>query len=103
MPIGGFIINTLPQNCAATVTVLEQMAGVEIHATDSNGNIIAVIESHTSDSMEESVKDIEKLEQVLSVGAAYLHVEDEVEKIERGELVPPHPFKKNKKQRAEWA
>ncbi|MFA5701149.1 MAG: chaperone NapD [Desulfuromonas sp.] len=103
MPIGGFIINTLAQDCDVVVTALEQMAGVEIHATDSNGNIIAVIEAQTSDSMEESVKEIEGLEQVLSVGAAYLHIEDEVDKIERGELLPSNPLKKNKKNKVEWA
>ncbi|MDY0212138.1 MAG: chaperone NapD [Desulfuromonadaceae bacterium] len=100
MPIGGFIVNTLPQDCAAVVTVLEQMPGVEIHATDLDGNIVAVIDSQTTDSMEACVKDMEELEQVLSVSAAYLHAEDEVEKIERGELIPSNPFGKSKRNKA---
>ncbi len=103
MPIGGFVINTLPQDCGAVVTILEQMPGLEIHATDQCGNIVAVIESRTTDSMEACVKDIEVLEQVLSVGAAYLHAEDEVEKIERGELIPSNPFEKSKKNKAALA
>ena len=103
MPIGGFVINTLPQDCDAVVTILEQMPGVEIYATDLNGNIVAVIESQTTDSMEACVNEMEKLEQVLSVGAAYLHAEDEVEKIERGEQIPSNPFGKNKKNKVEVA
>jgi nitrate reductase NapD len=96
MPIGGFVVNTLPEKSREVAAHLETMTGVEIHGRDEQGNIVAVIETETSDLMEECVKQIEGLAHVLNVGAVYLHAEDEVEKIERGEIVPEHPFKKRK-------
>lgn len=96
MPIGGFVVNALPEDSREVAEQLERMAGVEVHASDAQGNIVAVIESETSDLMEEIVKQIEGLAKVLNVGAVYLHAEDEVEKIERGEIIPEHPFKKRK-------
>ena len=96
MPIGGFVINALPEESLEVAAHLETMAGVEVHGSDAQGNIVTVIESETSDLMEECVRQIEALAHVLNVGAVYLHAEDEVEKIERGEIVPQHPFKKRK-------
>jgi nitrate reductase NapAB chaperone NapD len=96
MPIGGFVINTLPEESREVAAHLGRMAGVDVHGSDAQGNIVAVIEAETSDLMEECVKQIEGLAKVLNVGAVYLHAEDEVEKIERGEIIPEHPFKKRK-------
>lgn len=96
MPIGGFVITARAHECADVVAMLESLTGIEVHGSDAQGNIVTVIESPTSESMEESVKQIELLENVLNVGAVYLHAEDEVEKIERGEIIPEHPFKKRK-------
>ncbi|MFO7830910.1 MAG: chaperone NapD [Desulfuromonadaceae bacterium] len=96
MPIGGFVVNTLPEESREVAEHLDRMTGVEVHGSDKQGNIIAVIESETSDLMEDIVKEVEGLVNVLNVGAVYLHAEDEVEKIERGEIVPQRPFKKRK-------
>lgn len=97
MPIGGFIVNAQPEFVSEVAGELNLLEDVEVHGFDDDGNIVAVIDSETSDVMEAQVKKIESLEPVLTVGVAYLHAEDEIEKIERGELVIDNPFGRKKK------
>ncbi len=82
MPIGGFVINVDPERIEESLVRLKGLAGVEIHGSDSKGNVVAVLESATSEDMEKMVKDIMKIETVFSVGLTYFHAEDEVEKKE---------------------
>ena len=81
MPIGGFVINIDPTFKEKVLQELEKLEGVEIYGSDSRGNIIAVIDSETSEEMESSVEKISAINGVLTVGLTYLHAEDEVEKI----------------------
>ncbi|MEA3466041.1 MAG: chaperone NapD [Thermodesulfobacteriota bacterium] len=97
MPIGGFVVNAQPELVDEVAGQLNDIDDVEVHGFDESGNIVAVIDSVTSDVMEAQVKNIEALEPVLTVGVAYFHAEDEVEKIERGELVIENPFGRKKK------
>ncbi len=97
MPIGGFIVNAQPEFVSDVAGQLNLIDDVEVHGFDESGNIVAVIDSVTSDVMEAQVKKIEALEPVLTVGVAYLHAEDEIEKIESGELVIDNPFGRKKK------
>lgn len=97
MPIGGFIVNAQPEFVSDVAGQLKNIDDVEVHGFDNDGNIVAVIDSVTSDVMEAQVKKIEAIEPVLTVGVAYLHAEDEVDMIERGELVIDNPFGRKKK------
>jgi nitrate reductase NapAB chaperone NapD len=81
MPIGGFVINIDPTFKEKVLLELEKLEGVEIYGSDSRGNIVAVIDSETSEEMESSVEKISAINGVLTVGLTYLHAEDEVEKI----------------------
>ena len=81
MPIGGFVINIDPTFKEKVLQEFEKLEGVEIYGSDSRGNIIAVIDSETSEEMESSVEKISAINGVLTVGLTYLHAEDEVEKI----------------------
>ncbi|PXF59745.1 MAG: hypothetical protein C4B58_02700 [Deltaproteobacteria bacterium] len=81
MPIGGFVINIDPTSKEKVLQELEKLEGVEIYGSDSKGNIVAVIDSETSEEMESSVEKISAINGVLTVGLTYLHAEDEVEKI----------------------
>lgn len=81
MPIGGFVINIDPTFKEKVLQELEKLEGVEIYGSDSRGNIVAVIDSETSEEMESSVEKISAINGVLTVGLTYLHAEDEVEKI----------------------
>ncbi len=88
MPIGGFVVSVLPADVERFKEKLETMENVDVYGWDEKGNIVVVIEAETSDLMEDVVERIKKMEEVLSVGLAYLHFEDEVEKIEKGEIKP---------------
>ncbi len=82
MPIGGFVINVDPEKIEESLDSLRKVAGVEIHGSDEKGNVVAVLESATSEDMEKMVKTIMKIETVFSVGLTYFHAEDEVDKKE---------------------
>jgi len=88
MPIGGFVVQSEPEFVNKVKEELLRLPGIEVYANDEKGNIVVVIESETSDIMEKTVNEISSMRGVLSVGLAYLHAEDEVEKIEKGEYVP---------------
>ncbi|OQY19005.1 MAG: hypothetical protein B6I36_05420 [Desulfobacteraceae bacterium 4572_35.1] len=97
MPIGGFVVNAQPEFVNEVAGELSDIDDVEVYGFDEKGNIVAVIDSESSTIMEAQVKKIEGLDSVLTVGVAYLHAEDEVEKIENGELVIDNPFQNRKK------
>ncbi len=88
MPIGGFVVNTKPENIEGVVEFLKGFPEVEIYSHDEKGNIIVVIETELSDDMDRLVDTIKQDERILSVSVAYLYYEDEVEKIEKGEYIP---------------
>ncbi len=79
MPIGGFVINIDPEKITETISTLATFSGVEIHGSDSKGNVVAVLESKTAEEMEQIVKEIMKIETVYSVGLTYFNGEDEVD------------------------
>ncbi len=92
MPIAGFVITVLPEGMDSVIESLEGMHEVEVHGSDDNGNIIAVLDCETSEDMDVLVKEIHKVDGVLSAGLTYFNAEDEVERIERGEYVPSRSF-----------
>ena len=78
MPIGGFIITCDPRDLDSALESLSSFPAVEIHGTDDDGNIVVVLDTGTSDAMDDLVKTISRLPEILSVGLAYLNAEDEV-------------------------
>ncbi|MDY0190142.1 MAG: chaperone NapD [Desulfuromonas sp.] len=92
MPIGGFVVNAQPEFVAEVAKQVAAIADVEVHGFDADGNIVAVIDTVSSIEMEAHVKEIEAIAAVLTVGAAYLHAEDEIDKIISGELIIDKPF-----------
>lgn len=88
MPIGGFVITVDPKEIDVLKTELDARQECDVHGTDEKGNIVAVIETDTGDAMDAIVLALEKDDRVLSVGLAYLHAEDEIDKIIRGEITP---------------
>ena len=88
MPIGGFVVNVHPDFIQTALENLVKFEGLEIHGSDDKGNVVVVLETDTSEQMEEMVKSIMAIDQVLSVGLTYFNAEDEVEKIKAGTYVP---------------
>lgn len=91
MVIAGFVVQCQPQSQQDIIVALEAMADVDVFGADGKGNIVTVVDADSSTDLEKTVKRMEKLEQVLTVGLTYLNMEDEAEKIASGEL-SPNPF-----------
>lgn len=91
MVIAGFVVQCQPQSQQDVVATLVAIAQVEVFGADKKGNIVTVVEAESSAQLEEIVKKMEKLDQVLTVGLTYLNMEDEAEQIAGGTF-SPEPF-----------
>ncbi len=78
MPIGGFIITCAPEDLTAALEGIAAFPAVEVHGTDEKGSIVVVMDTETSEAMDDIVKTISRLPAILSVGLAYLNTEDEI-------------------------
>ena len=95
MPIGGVVISSVPEKKALVLQELAKISEVEVHGDDEAGNIVAVLDTATSEEMETVVDRINSDANVLSVGMTYLNTEDEAELLAQGErLAKPFGFKK---------
>jgi nitrate reductase NapAB chaperone NapD len=97
MPIGGFVITCNPGDKEAVLQDLAAYTALEVHGTDDKGNIVAVVDTETGDEMDSLVSTLQKKENILAVDLAYLHAEDEVNKIISGEIKPKGFFGGRKK------
>ena len=95
MPIGGVVISSVPEKRALVLQELARIKEVEVHGADEAGNIVAVLDTVTSEEMEAVVDRINSDANVLTVGMTYLNTEDEAELLAKGErLAKPFGFKK---------
>lgn len=95
MPIGGVVIASKPEQKDIVLRDLSQIPEVEIHGDDEKGNIVAVLDTKSSEDMERIIDRINKDENVLNVGLTYLNTEDEADLMEQGEfLAKPFGFRK---------
>jgi nitrate reductase NapAB chaperone NapD len=88
MVVGGFVVQSFPEERVAAVEALSALEGVELYGADEQGNIVAVVEADSSDDLGEIVKKMEKVDAVLNVGMTYMNMEDEAEQIATGESTP---------------
>ena len=95
MPISGVVITCRSDRTERVLEDLQQYRPIEIHGSDDRGNIVAVIDSESSEEMEKVIDTINRHEDILNVGMTYLNTEDEAEKMARGEkLTKPFGFRK---------
>lgn len=95
MPISGVVISSRKAYKEKVLRRLAQLKEVEIFGDDEKGNIVAVLETKTSEAMEKVIDRINKDENVLHVGLTYLNTEDEAERMERGEkMEKPFGYRK---------
>lgn len=76
MPIGGVVISIRPGDLEAVRGQLATYSGVEIHGADDRGNIVAVLDTRTSEAMERLMQTINANPLVLHAGLTYLNMED---------------------------
>ncbi len=88
MPIGGFVITIDTSVQDDVLSRFAEIPAIEVHGVDPEGNAVVVIDTDSSDEMEQITRDVQKIDGVLALGVTYFHAEDEIEKIERGELKP---------------
>jgi nitrate reductase NapAB chaperone NapD len=77
MPIGGFVISIDPEAHDEAMESLSGIPHLEIHGSDEQGNIVAVMDTQTTKEMQKIVDQLNTIECVLSVGMTYINVEDE--------------------------
>jgi periplasmic nitrate reductase NapD len=87
MPISGVVITCRPTEKAEALHFLATIPAVEIFGDDEQGNIVAVIETASSEDMEKIIDRISKDPCILHVGLTYLNTEDEAERMAQGESV----------------
>lgn len=91
MPISGVVITSRMADKKIVLTSLSRIPEVEVHGDDDKGNIVAVLETESSEEMEKLIDRINKDKAVLHVGLTYLNTEDEADRMARGER-PAKPF-----------
>lgn len=95
MPISGVVITSRLTEKEDVLRSLALIGEVEVHGDDDKGNIVAVLETESSEEMEKLIDRISKDQNVLHVGLTYLNTEDEAERMARGEkLAKPFGFRK---------
>ena len=95
MPISGVVITSRPTEKNEVLECLAVFAEVEVHGDDEKGNIVAVLETESSEEMEKIIDRISKDQNVLHLGLTYLNTEDEAERMAKGEkLAKPFGFRK---------
>ena len=96
MPIGGVVITCVADDKQQVLEALAAISEVEVHGDDEAGNIVAVLDTETSEVMEAVIDRINGMEPVLGVGMTYLNTEDEAQRLADGErLAKPFGFKKS--------
>ena len=98
MPISGVIISCQLEQSEKVLSSLKSIDEVEVHGEDGKGNIVAVLDTTSSEEMEKVIDRINKDENVLNVGLTYLNTEDEAEQMAKGEkIAKPFGFRQSEK------
>lgn len=87
MPISGVVISAKLVQKEEVLKSLGNIPEVEVHGDDDKGNIVAVLDTVSSEEMEKIIDRINKDENILHVGMTYLNTEDEAERMANGEKV----------------
>ena len=76
MTVGGVVITVRPDDRKDVEIALARFSELSVYGSDEQGNIIAVIKSEDSGSIEKVIRTIEEIETVDKVNLAYLNSEN---------------------------
>ena len=76
MTVGGVVITVRPDDRKDVEIALARFSELSVYGSDEQGNIIAVIKSEDSGSIEKVIRTIEAIETVDKVNLAYLNSEN---------------------------
>jgi nitrate reductase NapD len=79
MPVSGCVISIDMSQSDKVVAKLKACDDVTLYGEDDKGNLIAVLESETSKALEKRVEELQAMEGILSLGMAYINIEDEAD------------------------
>ena len=76
MTIGGVVITVRPDDRKDVEIALARFSELSVYGSDEQGNIIAMIKSEDSGSIEEVIETIKEIETVDKVNLAYLNTDN---------------------------
>ena len=92
MPIASFIMTLDRRDPEQLIRNCQRDPEVEVHGLNDAGLAVVVIDAASSRRLEELAARLQQLDGVLSLAPVYLNAEDEIARIESGELRPEFSF-----------
>ncbi len=78
MNISGVLVHIRPEQVSAVKSQLENLTGVEVHATTDDGRLVVTIEDDTGP-MIHKMNSFHEIDGVLSASLIYHHFDEEIE------------------------
>lgn len=79
MNISGVLVRARPENCSTLKQQLEQLEGVEVHATSDDGKLVVTVEASTDRTAADKVYQLQDMPGVIAASMIYHHFEDDAE------------------------
>jgi len=84
MNISGVLIRARPENCEKLKQQLEQVEGVEVHATTDDGKLVVTVEASADTTTADTVYKLQDMPGVIAASMIYHHFEDDTELEQEG-------------------
>lgn len=75
--IAGVVVHARPERLAAVRASLDNMAGLEVHATSPEGRLVVTVEGDARQAVADALTSLHRLDGVLSACLVYEHSETE--------------------------
>lgn len=79
MNISGVLVRARPENCEKLKHQLEQVEGVEVHATTDDGKLVVTVEASADRTAADKVYQLQDMPGVIAASMIYHHFEDDAE------------------------
>ena len=76
MNISGVLVKAYPQHIASIETILNTMAGVEVHGNNNDGRMVITVEDKSANNITDTLVQIQDVPGVLSAAMIYHQFED---------------------------
>ncbi len=76
MSISGLVIHVRPENLSRVGAELAAQAGVEVHGTSDEGQIVVTVDQPDDGAAVETIEGFRNIQNVLSVSLVYSHFEE---------------------------
>ena len=76
MNISGVLVKAYPQHITQIETVLNTMAGVEVHGNNEDGRIVITVEDESANNISDTLVQIQDVPGVLSAAMIYHQFEE---------------------------